>query len=181
MRFTEILGIAAAVSMDSLAVAVAAGLSQRGLSFARAARLALSFGCAQASMIAIGWLVGRYLHLLARASPWIACVLLGWVGARMIASAAHGERRGNDDPTHAASLLVLSLGTSLDGFAVGVPLAGLGASLSSLVAIVGAVVTAFALAGALLAARVGRLWGRRAEFAGGVALCFIGARILFLH
>jgi manganese efflux pump family protein len=179
MRVSGLFGIALAVSMDSLAVAIATGLSQRGRSLARAVRLALCFGCAQASTMALGLLVGRHLHLATRVAPWAACLLLAWVGSRMMASSARGDERAVDlDPTRGVPLLMLSLGTSLDGLAVGIPLGGLGASISSLVPITGAVVASFAFVGAQCASHFGRLWGRRAEFAGGAALCFIGARIL---
>ena len=76
---------------------------------------------------------------------------------------------------------MLALGTSLDGFAIGMPVGSLGVSISPLVPVTGVVVASFALLGSLLAARVGRSWGRRAEFAGGVALCFMGAKILIVR
>jgi putative Mn2+ efflux pump MntP len=184
MAFAEIIGIALALSVDGFTVALATGLSQRLVPLARSVRLAMSFGSAQSLMLAIGLLAGRKVHVVTGISPWLAFIVMGWVGARMMAGAARESETHVSavrDPMRGLSLAALSLGTSLDGLAIGIPLGGLGSSIGSVVPITGAVVASVTLLGALLGTRIGQLWGRRAGWAGGAALCLLGARILISH
>jgi len=53
--FSTVLGIAVALAMDALAVALAAGVSLKTASFRQTFRLAWHFGLFQALMPVIGW------------------------------------------------------------------------------------------------------------------------------
>ena len=47
--------------------------------------------------------------------------------------------------------------------------------------VIGVVAAGFTLVGMLLGRRIGRQWGRRVTFAGGVVLVAIGVKILIEH
>jgi putative Mn2+ efflux pump MntP len=91
------------------------------------------------------------------------------------------EERSCKDLTRGASLVVLSVATSIDALAVGLSLAVLGVEIWYPAAVIGAVAFAFTAAGMHLGRRFGALFGRRMEILGGVILIGIGVRILVGH
>jgi putative Mn2+ efflux pump MntP len=92
-----------------------------------------------------------------------------------------GTRALRADATRGWKLLGLSVATSVDGLVVGVPLAALGAPIAVPAVVVGVVVALLTMAGMLVGGHVGKAWGRRAELAGGLGLCAIGAKVLLQH
>lgn len=184
MKAVILLGIALALAIDAFAVTVGLACSFSGLSRGQAFRLASSFGFFQFIMPVIGWFVGEnLLKLISRYDHWVAFALLLIVGGKMIIEsfqAKEGKCLGKD-PTRGWSLLLLALATSQDALATGLSLAVLGLNLWIASTVIG--LTAFVLT--LLASRLGPLlgqvFGRRAEFLGGLILISIGVKILFDH
>ncbi|HMB00429.1 MAG TPA: manganese efflux pump, partial [Spirochaetota bacterium] len=85
MHFVNILGIAAALSMDALAVAVTNGFLIKKLKLQHALRIAFTFGFFQAIMPLIGWLGGLgFRKYIAIFDHWLAFSLLVFVGGKMI-------------------------------------------------------------------------------------------------
>jgi putative Mn2+ efflux pump MntP len=186
MPWSDLLGLAVSLSMDSLAVALAAGLGPQEARARHPLRLGLCFGAFQSLTVILGWLVGvmvkRYLPL-AGGAAWFAFVLLTLLGGRMVFQAIRqrDEPEVDRDPSRGWSLLVLSAATSADGLVAGVPLAALGVTIWRPAAVIGGVVAALTLAGVVLAGHVGKAWGRRAGIAGGFGLCAVGTKILVVH
>ncbi len=178
-----LIGIAVGLAMDAFAVAIGAGLTLGRVDARQTFRLAWHFGLFQALMPIIGWLAG--LTVAAWISPidhWIAFGLLAAIGGKMIYEAiAHGEERARPDPTKGWSLILLSIATSIDAFAVGLSLALLGVAIWYPALVIGLVAAAFTAVGLHLGRRFGALLGRRMEVAGGVILILIGLRILIEH
>jgi putative Mn2+ efflux pump MntP len=85
------------------------------------------------------------------------------------------------DPTRGWSLVLLSLATSIDALAVGVSFAMLRVDILAPVLVIGATACAFTVAGMILGSRLGALFGRRMEIAGGIVLIAIGAKIVAEH
>ena len=168
--------VACSVAADATAVAIAA--SVRGITFARGAAMALSFGIAQAAMAAIGWFGGAAVGDLWTAwDHWIALALLTFVGVKMIK-----EALSHDVDEHApASLLMLTIATSIDALAVGVSLPALRTPAFASLAIIGLVTFLFSAAGAAFGRFLGHRFGRGMEIAGGLALIAIGVRIVGSH
>src|SRR5512142_1267040 len=111
----SLLAIALALAMDAFAVAIVTGLADVPLTHRRVFRLAFHFGLFQALMPAIGWVAGRVVYRWVEpVAHWVAFVLLGFVGGRMIWGALHGggERRADGDTTRGWSLVMLSVATS---------------------------------------------------------------------
>ncbi len=183
MGLLQISVIAVGLAMDATAVSLGAGASGRAAGRRAAFRLAFHFGLFQALMPLLGWLLGRGLvGVLHHVDHWLAFVLLGAVGGRMIVS---GLRGGDDgpagDPSRGWSLIALSVATSIDALAVGLGLAVLDVAIWMPCVMIGVITAALSLAGVLLGRVLRGRWGPRIEVAGGVLLLAIGAQILVSH
>ncbi len=167
--------------MDAFAVAMAAGVILRPLSFRPCFRLAFHFGLFQGLMPIVGWLAGLSVQAFVSAwSHWIAFVLLMGVGGRMIheALAVEGEQQRSTDPSKGLTMVMLSVATSIDALAVGGTLAMIDVVVWGPSLVIGVVACLFTVIGLFLGNRVGQAWGRRVEIGGGVVLICIGLKIL---
>jgi putative Mn2+ efflux pump MntP len=173
--------------MDAVAVSAARGAGARQVTSRQILLVALCFGGFQAGMPLLGYLLGSTFGAYVQAwDHWIAFAVLGFLGARMV----HGALRARSEDATAADanaglglrvLLVLSVATSLDAFAVGVTLPFLAFPLALTITTIG-VVTAIASGTALVVGtRVGAALGARAEILGGVVLIGLGVQILVSH
>ena len=111
--FTTLL-IAIGLAMDAFAVSLGAGTSPGSHSGRRVFRLAFHFGLFQGGMTAIGWLAGSTIsHFISTFDHWIALVLLGFVGVRMVISGFKPEENASDcpvnDPSRGGTLVLLSI------------------------------------------------------------------------
>ena len=98
LSWLALLGLSVGLAMDAFAVAVAAGMAVEAVTPRHVFRLAFHFGLFQFMMPIIGWLAGE--RLAARIDGygnWLACVLLGYVGGKML-----WEARGTKDAEKAA-------------------------------------------------------------------------------
>ena len=184
MEPLTLIGIAIGLAMDAFAVSIAVGLTLKQVSLRQTFRLAYHFGLFQALMPIIGWLAGRSIaDWIGPVDHWVAFGLLTAIGGKMIYEAVKDEEREGEpkDPTKGASLVVLSVATSIDALAVGLSLALLGVEIWYPALVIGLVALAFTAVGLHLGKRFGALLGRRVEIVGGVILILIGVRILVEH
>lgn len=181
MRFIEIVLIAVGLAMDAFAVSLAAGGSGRARGPRAAFRLSFHFGLFQAMMPVLGWYAGsRVAPFIASVDHWIAFLLLGFVGYRMIRPEPEGSSSAGRDPSRGVTLVALSVATSIDALAVGFSLAMLNVAIWTPSIVIGVITAALSLVGLALGGRLGRSFGRRMEIAGGILLILIGLRILVL-
>ncbi|MBM4039055.1 MAG: manganese efflux pump [Planctomycetes bacterium] len=184
MDWWYVIGIAFGLAMDAFAVAIAAGLAIRKINARHIFRLAFHFGLFQFVMPVLGWLAGQTLHQWISAfDHWIAFVLLGFIGGKMIwESFGSEEHRGDKgDPTRGWLLLTLSIATSIDALAVGLSLAFLRVSIWGPSVVIGIVAAGMTALGMTFGSRLGARFGKWAERAGGLVLAGIGVRILVSH
>jgi putative Mn2+ efflux pump MntP len=184
MPFIEVLLIAAGLSMDAFAVSVGAAASNSRMAPRATFRLAFHFGLFQCLMPIAGWLLGNELaRYIASVDHWIAFALLAFVGGRMLIAAFGGDegRALRRDPSRGATLVMLSLATSIDALAVGLTLAMLDVGIWYASAIIGVVTGALSLTAIALGNQLGARFGRRMEALGGTILVAIGTRILLQH
>jgi manganese efflux pump family protein len=175
--------IAVGLAMDAFAVSLGVGTTRFAGSARPRLRLAWHFGLFQALMPTLGWLVGStVVRFIAPVDHWIAFGLLGFVGVRMIRSGLSAELESHQtDPSRGGTLMMLSVATSIDAFAVGLSLAVLHAPIIYPAAVIGVVTASLSLIGLLLGNRLGKTFGKRMEIAGGVILIAIGIRIVVSH
>ena len=174
--------VAIALAMDCFAVALAAGITGTGGHRAQGAvRIALAFGAFQAGMPVLGWLAGEaVLGYIMAFGHWIAFLLLAVVGARMIQEGVSGgEKKAVRLDT--ASLLVLSVATSIDALAVGVSFALLGITIIIPCLVFGLFTFGISFTGAILGGIASERWGRTTEVLGGLVLITIGIQIVVSH
>lgn len=178
------LALGVGLSMDAFAVATAASVSLQPVSRRQVFRLAFHFGLFQAMMPVLGWLSGRAAHeIVADWDHWVAFGLLAFIGGKAIMDALIGadEASERSDPTRGLSLVIFSVATSIDAFAVGLSLAMAGTSIWQPALVIGVVTATLTTVGMLIGSKLGGWFGRGAEITGGVVLILIGVRILVEH
>jgi len=184
VNLLTLLGIAVGLAMDAFAVSIGVGLNTPHVSWRTTFRLSWHFGLFQALMPIVGWLAGLSVERwISGIDHWIAFGLLVAIGGKMIYQAIWGDEevRAAKDPTRGASLVVLSVATSIDALAVGLSLALLGVQIWYPAVVIGIVAFAFTAVGLHLGRRFGSLFGRRMEIIGGLILIGIGVKILVDH
>ena len=182
MLHTTTLLTAIGLAMDAVAVAIASGLSVKSLRLRDAFKMAAFFGAFQGVMPLLGYLLGlRLSYLLAAYDHWIAFILLGGIGAKMLHDARHAAEERVHSPFRTRKLLVLSVATSIDAFAVGVSFSLLETGLVATVAIIGIVTFALCLPAVWFGARLGATMAKRAELLGGTVLILMGCKLLLDH
>lgn len=181
MSVWEIILLGAALAMDCLAVSVAKGVSAGKLYPASALMMALSFGLFQAGMPLVGYFAGScFASFISRFAPWIALVLLGFIGGKMIKEHfeddAEGENKSGSDYGF-LTIIVLSVATSIDALATGLIFVGNPSSMYLAVLIIGIFSFVFSFGGTLAGVFLGTRFRFPAELVGGVILVCIGLKI----
>ena len=182
----NIIAIAVALAMDAFAVAIAAGVTLKHISFRQNFRLAWHFGLFQAMMPILGWSAGISIKNLIEAfDHWIAFGLLVFVAQGMLRGAFAKSKADADkkDPTRGMTMVLLSVATSIDALAVGFSLAAINISIWAPALIIGIAAGVFTTIGLHLGKVIGatpRL-SRYAEALGGIVLLIIGLNILWEH
>lgn len=196
----EICLIGLALSMDAFAVSVSSGICIRDLKPFYAVRASLSFGIFQFIMPVSGWFLGgAFARYIGAFDHWIAFFLLAFTGGKMIFEAhkdggktkrGGGENSGGgrfcgekntSDIRSPAALLALSLATSIDALAVGVSLSIMQSGIWGRAALIGIITFFVCLAGFAFGRRIGFLFEKWAETAGGIILVMIGVKTLAEH
>lgn len=169
--------------MDAFAVAIGAGIALKSRSQAPAFRLSSSFGFFQFIMPVIGWSAGLTVSTFIQDyDHWLAFLLLAAIGGKMIYDALRdGQAISSPDPTRGIPLLMLSIATSIDALAVGLSLAFLKVAIFYPSVVIGAVAFVMTWTGMAFGERLGRVFGKKVEIAGGLILLGIGIKILLEH
>lgn len=182
MGFFQILLIAVGLAMDAMAVATARGCAVVGSRLREALRIGLLFGTAQAVMPVLGWVLGsRIGDYIAAFDHWVAFVVLGAIGAKMLYEALRSEEHATPLGFSWRVLLGLALATSIDAFAVGLTLPLLSAPFALSIATIGIVTAVLSGIGVLAGGRFGAMLGRRLDAFGGAVLILLGLKILVDH
>ena len=184
MDFLTIFLIALGLAMDAFAVSLSGGFAAGKATPRQTLRLAFHFGLFQFFMPILGWAAGLTVQNLIQAyDHWVAFALLAGIGGKMVYESfkTEKEEKKASDITRGASLVLLSLATSIDALAVGLSLSLLRVRILYPSAVIGVVCFALTAFGFAFGSRLGRLLGRRMELLGGMVLIGIGVRILIEH
>ena len=185
MDLLTVIAIGIGLAMDAFAVSLAYGLSFEDRQHVDAFKVSSAFGLFQAGMPVVGWLGGRALKAwIAPVAPWLALLVLGFLGGKMILGAWRDEEHFSIS-TDLHVLAVLALATSIDALAVGLLIALLGVPLGLPIAIFGGVtfvISYLGIVGGFELKNLLRNRGRRiVQALGGTILVGIGLRILAGH
>ena len=185
MGFVELLLLSVGLAMDAFAVSVCKGLNMKRINYRHGFIIALFFGIFQAGMPVIGWLLGvQFQQYINEFDHWIAFVLLGFIGGKMIYEAVKGdddEGASSDGSLDIKELFVLSVATSIDALAVGVTFAFLDVNIWLSVSCIGIITLLLSFIGIIIGNNFGAKYKSRAELAGGIILVLIGVKILVEH
>lgn len=172
------------MSADAFAASIGRGASQRP-TVAVALKGGLVFGVVEAITPLVGWALGlAAASYVAAVDHWIAFLLLGLVGGKMVWEGFQPEA---DDPERQArraspwTLVATAVGTSIDAAAVGVSLAFLGSDIVTIALSIGFATFAMTTIGMLIGRAVGHRMGKIVEVLGGLALIALGTSILVEH
>ncbi len=175
-----LLGIG--LAMDAFSVSLANGLNEPCIKTPKMLGIAGIFGIFQGLMPLIGWFcvhnLVRYFKIFEPMIPWIALLLLGWIGINMIRESI----KGDDCPCgHAVgfnALLVQGVATSIDALSVGFTIAHYDLPHALLaVALIAAVTFVICFAGIGIGKKAGTKLAGKAGILGGSILIFIGLEI----
>ena len=192
----ELLFLAIALAMDAFAVSIGLGAKQANAPFSSSAKAksmllrlalmaALYFGIAQGVMPLIGYLLGSaLLGWLASAAPWIGCIILVVLGAKMLyeAISAEEEEEGlwsdNNTKIDHKLMTTMAIATSIDAMAAGFTLNLLAVNAWIACLIIALVTAVFSFGGVYLGRQSGTWLEDKAETLGGVVLIVIGIKMV---
>jgi putative Mn2+ efflux pump MntP len=185
MGFLEIVLIAVGLAMDAFAVSISLGLSVTKLRVRELITPGVYFGAFQALMPAIGYFAGTYFaQKIRNADHWIAFVLLGFIGGKMIKESFSGKEGAEKRAEYAfgfSKMLVLAVATSIDALAVGITFAFFEVNIFKAILITGMITFFISLCGVKIGSLFGTKFKSKAEFMGGAVLILIGIKILIEH
>lgn len=188
MSYIELFLLAAGLCFDTFAVSLTGGICTRGsLCVRQILKIILCFAFFQAGLSFAGWLLGYSVSdYISKVDHWVAFVLLGYIGAKMIVEGCSKEEEAviKSSLLNPRQLVLLSIATSIDAVAVGISLALVKLSFLKVGVCTGMVFACTALAslaGLLGGRRLGSGIGKKSEILGGVILIAIGIKILIEH
>lgn len=169
--------------MDAFAVSICKGLSVCRVRPRHAGLAAIWFGGFQALMPLVGYFAGvAFADVVTSVDHWIAFVLLGIIGGKMVKESFEKEEECCKDPDFSfKTMLAMAVATSIDALAVGVSLAFLKVNIWAAVLMIGLTTGAFSAAGIYIGNIFGNKYKSKAELAGGVILIIMGTKILLDH
>lgn len=186
MDWVQLVLIAISLSMDAFAVALCKGLCMKRINYRHAGVIALAFGLFQGIMPLIGWFLGKqFEQYITPIDHWIAFVLLGYIGGKMIWDALHEDNEGQacdiEERLDLKELLIMAVATSIDALAVGITFAFLQISIVPSVCAIGLITLTLSFVGVIVGNRFGNKFQSKAQLAGGTVLVLIGLKILLEH
>lgn len=187
MTLLEIFLVGIGLSMDAFAVSICKGLAMPAVNKKLALLIGAYFGVFQALMPLAGWLLGsQFARHVTKLAPWIAFVLLAWIGGSMLRESLSKKEEDEEvEPVELRhkELFLLAVATSIDALAVGVSfsMVELSVSIGAAAALIGCTTFAISVGGVFVGHIFGARYKNRAEFVGGAILILIGVKILLEH
>ena len=171
------------LAMDAFSVSLANGLREPKMTRRKMCAVAGVFAAFQALMPLLGWLcvhtVLEHFRSFEKFIPWIALLLLCWIGGKMLWDSIKGEETTCEERAVGLKLLMVQgVATSIDALSVGFTIAGYGALMALVcAAVIAAVTFVICLGGLAIGKKFGTHLAGKAGILGGVILIFIGLEI----
>ena len=171
------------LAMDAFSVSLANGLEDPDMSSKRMGGIALVFAIFQAIMPMIGWTcvhtIVKYFNSFQKFIPWIALILLAYIGIKMIIEGIKGD--DEEEAVQKLSFMVLmvqGVATSIDALSVGFTISEYNVFMAIVCAIIIAIVTfGICIGGLILGRKFGTIFAGKANIFGGIILIGIGIEI----
>ena len=158
------------LSMDACAVSISNGMCFRNINKKQAISTALSFGFFQAFMPIIGYILGStFSNAISFIDHWIALILLGFIGGKMILEAIN-ELKNQEEVCLTGekfltfkTLILQSIATSIDALAVGIGFAVIKVDIVSAALSIGIITFINSLIGTNLGKKFGELFKQKGK------------------
>ncbi len=182
MFFVNSILLGVGLAMDAFSVSMANGLNEPQMKRSRMAMMAGVFAGFQFLMPMIGWLcvhtIVQYFNAFEKCIPWIALILLVYIGGKMLYESFHGDEEEELSGVGAFALFIQGVATSIDALSVGFTIADYGLVMALVCSLIIAVVTFFIC---ITGVKIGKTFGTRlaskSQILGGVILIAIGLEI----
>ena len=184
MFFFNSVLLGVGLAMDAFSVSLANGLNEPCMRKRKMCGVAGVFAFFQALMPMIGWIcvhtIVRYFQAFEKFIPWIALLLLGFNGGKML---VEGINNKEEDPCGKSGegfvgLLVQGVATSIDALSVGFTIAEYELVMALVSALIIAAVTfGICMLGLFLGKKFGTKLSNKATVFGGAILILIGIEI----
>lgn len=180
--FTNIM-LGVGLAMDAFSVSLANGLNEPCMKPRKMVAVAGVFAVFQGLMPLLGWLcvhtIVQCFHAFEKLIPWIALVLLCWIGGKMLWDSLKGEETTCEERAVSLQLLMVQgVATSIDALSVGFTIAEYNLLHALLAVFLIAAVTYFiCYAGLAIGRKAGTKLAGKAGILGGVILIVIGIEI----
>ena len=171
------------LAMDAFSVSIANGLNEPKMKKSKFFSIAGVFAFFQALMPLIGWVcvhtVIKYFKIFEKFIPWIALILLVFIGLKMIIEAVRNNGKEEAAGVLTVRLLIVQgIATSIDALSAGFTIAEYGILSALLCAGIISVVTfIICIVGLLIGKKVGDKLSTKAQIFGGIILIGIGLEI----
>jgi len=178
------------LAMDAFSVSIANALNEPEMSKGRMCAIAGTYGFYQFAMPMAGWIcvhtIAEKFQAFQKFIPWIALILLLYIGGKMIFECIQESRSKKDTCSTAdrkivltfSTLMIQGIATSIDALSVGFTIAGYNTAAALTASFIIAVVTfIICMVGLLIGKKVSEKLSGKAEIFGGIILIVIGIEI----
>ena len=172
------------LAMDAFSVSIANALSESQMKKARMCFIAGIYAFFQFAMPMIGWIcvhtIVGYFEKFELFVPWIALILLLYIGGKMIWEAFHESKDETEERVVLtfATLILQGIATSIDALSVGFTIADYGFLMAFAASLIIAAVTfVICTIGLLIGKTAGKHLSSKATIFGGIILIGIGIEI----
>ncbi len=178
---SALLGVG--LAMDAFSVSLANGLHEPHMGKRKMCGIAGIFAIFQAIMPMIGWVcvhtIMQYFKTFEKFIPWIALILLLYIGGSMLFEAIRNKEEEAESPQIGmTALLIQGVATSIDALSVGFTIAEYALFMAFVCAMIIAVVTfVICMTGLIIGKQFGTKFAGKATILGGVILITIGIEI----
>ncbi len=170
------------LAMDAFSVSLANGISNPNLPSKRSFIIAGTFGVFQTIMPLTGWYLVRtaaeLFDAFKRFIPWIALILLLFIGGKMLLEGIKKEDRETVSDLRGSLLLMQGIATSIDALSVGFTITDHTAPKAILCSVIIGIITfILCILGLRLGKRISSSIKWDPQILGGIILIFIGIEI----
>lgn len=179
-----LLGIG--LAMDAFSVSLANGLNEPKMKKRKMCLVAGVFAAFQFVMPLIGWFcvstVAQYFSLFEKCIPWIALILLCYIGGKMLYEGIKNKGECEEAAVGFSALLIQGVATSIDALSVGFTISDYNALEAVLACLFIGIVTFFiCFTGLAIGKTAGTKLAGKAGILGGAILIFIGLEIFITN
>ena len=168
--------------MDAFSVSCTNGLNEPRMKAGRMSVIAGMYAWFQFMMPMIGWFcvhtIAEYFESFRKFIPWIALLLLLYIGGKMLLEGIRGTETENGTVLSLGTLILQAVATSIDALSVGFTIAEYDVIMALTACILIAAVTyVICMGGLTIGKKVGTRLTGKASILGGLILIGIGVEI----